>query len=221
MKTPLPQTKEGRGLTNWVTASLREAIFNGHFEPGEKLDQDLIADELNVSRTPIREALKVLESEGFVEIRSYRGAYITLITRQDIRDVYEIRSLIEAEMVRQATPVIPDSVLNDLEDLMKEDRLAFETGLSKQHYAIDQRFHDAIAGYCPNKLFTEILDKLNNRIVRVRSFALNQPGTHLEKSHDEHMAIVRAMRSRNAELAGQLMFQHLKDSAARIEEFIR
>lgn len=220
MKTPLPQTKDERGLTNWVTASLREAILNGHFEPGEKLDQDLIAAELQVSRTPIREALKVLETEGFIEIRSYRGAYITQVTHQDIRDVYEIRRLIEAEIVRQATPVIPESVLDELDRQLKEDLIALESGVSAQHFGTDQLFHETLAGYCQNKLFMEILDKMNNRIIRVRGFALHQPGTHLFKSHEEHDAILKAIRIRDADLASKLMSQHLADSAIRIEGFI-
>ena len=80
MKAPLPAIKGGRVLADSVTGSLREAILQGYFEPGEKLDQDLIAEELKVSRTPVREALKVLESEGFVEIRPHRGAFIPKVS---------------------------------------------------------------------------------------------------------------------------------------------
>ena len=71
MRVPLPLVKEGRVLADWVTASLREAILHGYYEPGEKLDQDRIAEELEVSRTPVREAMRRLESEGFVEVRPH------------------------------------------------------------------------------------------------------------------------------------------------------
>ena len=220
MKTPLPQSKEDRGLSNWVTTSLRDAILNGYFEPGEKLDQSLISSELNVSRTPIREALKVLASEGFVEILSYRGAYIPKFSKQDIQDIYEVRSVIEHELVRLAVPVIPEEVLIHLEDILNQDGEALETGADRKHYESDREFHITIASYCQNKLYKEILDNLNNRIIRVRSFALHQPGPHLHRSHNEHSEILKAMRLRNANKAARLMQEHLKNSAERIKNFV-
>lgn len=221
MKTPLPYVKEGRGLTSWVASSLREAILNDHFEPGEKIDQDLIAVELNVSRTPIREALKVLETEGYIDIKSFHGAFVPTITRQDIREVYEVRQIIESEMTRQATTVIPDLELEDLKNLLRQDRLALDTGVCSQHHVIDQYFHETIARYCQNKLFVEIIEKINSRIVRVRNFAQHQPGIHLEISYKEHEAILEAMIARDAEKAARMMWQHLQGSALRIEEFTR
>ena len=220
MKIPLPQSNEDRGLSNWVTASLRNAILNGYFEPGEKLDQSWIASELNVSRTPIREALKVLASEGFVEIQSYRGAYIPKFPRQELRDIYEVRRLIEQEISRLAVPVIPDQVLQHLQEILQDDGNALETGVDWKHFETDCEFHGTIANYCQNKLFKEILDNLNNRIVRVRSFALHQPGSHLKNSNVEHMEILKALRMRDSEKAAQLMGEHLVNSAARIEKFM-
>ena len=220
MKTPLPHNKEDRGLSNWVTTSLRESILNGYFEPGEKLDQDQIATELNVSRTPIREALKVLASEGFVDILSYRGAYIPRFSRKDVQDVYEVRSVIEFELVRLAVPLISEEGVKHLEDILKQDSEAFQTGADRNHYKSDWEFHNTIASYCNNKILKEILDNLNNRIIRVRSFALHQPGTHLHKSNNEHLEILEAIRARNAGKAAQLMRKHLRNSAERIESFI-
>ena len=73
-----------------MTASLREAILHGYFEPGEKLDQDRIAEELEVSRTPVREAMRRLESEGFVEVRPHYGAFIAKVSQQEIHEVYTL-----------------------------------------------------------------------------------------------------------------------------------
>jgi DNA-binding GntR family transcriptional regulator len=220
MKKLLPHTNSDRGLSNWVVSSLRESILNGHFEPGEKLDQDKIAAEFNVSRTPIREALKVLASEGFVEIQSYHGAFIPRFSRQDVQDVYEVRSVIEYELVRLAVPLIPDEVLEHLKEILDQDAEAFQTGVDRKHLESDWEFHNTVANYCQNKILKEILDNLNNRIIRVLSFALHQPGTHLHISHNEHMEILEAMRIRNANKAAQLMQAHLQNSAERIESFI-
>jgi len=214
------QSNEEKGLSNWTLSKLRQAILDGRFEPGEKLDQALIVSELGVSRTPLREAIKVLAIEGFVEIRSYRGVYISVITKEDVDDIYEVRWVIESEIVRQVTPLISDDVLKHLENLMKTKGAQHKTWGERWHYEIDQEFHGTLVGCCQNKLFRVILDGLNNRIVRVRRFALRQPGTHLEISHHEHLDILRAMKKRDAGEAAKMMERHLKNSAKRIGKYV-
>lgn len=211
-----PQSTEEKGLSNFVMSSLREAILNGHFEPGEKVDQDRIAAELNVSRTPVREALKVLETEGFVEILPYRGAFIPTICRKDIHEVFEVRWVIEPEIIRQAVPILPDKVLQHFNNILSETGFSLAPGGDRRFYQIDQEFHGTIATYCQNKLFKEILDKINNRIVRVRRFALRQPGNHLDNSQEEHVAILFAMCQHDPEEAAARMERHLRNSATRI-----
>jgi DNA-binding GntR family transcriptional regulator len=212
MKLPLPDVRGGRVLADWVTRTLREAILRGHLKPGEKIDQDLIADELEVSRTPIREALRVLESEGFVDIQPHRGAYVSTVTQKDIQEIYEVRALIEAEMVRQVTPSIPDAVLDHLEASLEEVQEGAD------YVESDIALHTTIADFMENELLKGILDGLNKRIIRVRRFAQLQPGYHLVESHREHCAIVQAMRERDAETAAGLMARHLENSAQRIQE---
>lgn len=218
MKARLPKIEGSRVLTDWVTTSLREAILQDYFEPGEKLDQDLIAKELEVSRTPVREALKVLESEGFVEIRPHRGAFIPQVSLKDIRDVYEIRVLIEAEAVRQVTPLIPDTVLDELEASLDEGRAQLTAGNTAHHFTNDVFFHETIFGYLENRLMKDVLDSLNNRILRVRRFALLKPGSHLTQSIEEHYAILGAMRRRDPEAAAKATEVHLIESALRIQQ---
>lgn len=221
MKTPLPQIKSGRVLADWVTASLREAILQGHFEPGEKLDQDRIAKELKVSRTPLREALRRLESEGFVELRPHYGAFIAQISHQDVHEIYQVRGLLEAEVVHQVTPLIPDSVLDELERSLAKDRIQLEAGDRTTHFESDVFFHETIVSYAENNLLKEILDSLTNRIVRIRRFAQHQPGFHQLESFEEHRTILQAMQQRNAEKASEAMRVHLEKSAIRIQEFIQ
>jgi len=219
VKVPLPQAKqEVRVLADWVTASLREAILNGYFEPGEKLDQDLIAEELRVSRTPVREALKRLESEGFIEVRPHHGAFIAEVSPQDIREVYEIRGLLEAEVVRQVTPLIPEPVLDELDRSLTKTRTQFEAGNNTKHFESDVYFHDTITSFVENKLLKEVLDSLTNRISMVRRFAQSKPGPHLVESFNEHRAILQAMRQRDPEQAAELMRAHLEGSSLRIQE---
>jgi DNA-binding GntR family transcriptional regulator len=221
MRVPLPLVKEGRVLADWVTASLREAILHGYFESGEKLDQDRIAEELEVSRTPVREAVRRLESEGFVEVRPHHGAFIAKVSPQGIRDVYEIRRLLEAEIARQVTPLIPESVFDELDRSLTETQAQFEAGDSAKHFESDVCFHETIADFVENKLLKEVLDGLTNRISIVRRFAQLQPGPHLVESFKEHRAILQVMRQRDPEQAAELMRLHLEESAVRIQELSR
>ena len=218
VKVPLPQVKQGRVLADWITVSLREAILNGHFEPGEKLDQDLIAEELGTSRTPVREALKRLESEGFIKVRPHYGAFIAEVSRQDIREIYEIRKLLESEVVRQVTPVIPEPVLDELERSLAETQALFDAGDSAKHFESDVFFHETIISFSENHLLKEMLDGLTNRISMVRRFAQLQPGYHMTESFKEHRAILQAMRQRDPEQVAELMRNHLEQSSLRIQE---
>jgi DNA-binding GntR family transcriptional regulator len=221
MKVPLPQIHGGRVLADWVMASLREAILQGYFEPSEKLDQDRIAEELQVSRTPVREALRRLESEGFVDIRPHYGAFITTVSRQDVHEIYQVRGLLEAEVVRQVTPLIPDSLFDELERSLTRNETQLEAGDRTRHFESDVYFHETIVSFVENHLLKEILDSLNNRVVRVRRFAQLQPGFHLVESFHEHRAILQAMRQRDAQTASEAMRVHLEKSSLRIQKFIQ
>ena len=128
MKVPLHKVTTGRVLTDWVTASLREAILNGHFEPGERLDQDHIAKEFEISRTPVREAVIRLVSKGLITHRSHHRAFVATVSQEDVREIYEIRSVLEGENIRQVTSLIPESVLDDLERSLSEAKERFEAG---------------------------------------------------------------------------------------------
>jgi len=218
MKLPLPQVKQGRVLTDWVMASLREAILNGYFEAGEKLDQDLIAEELEVSRTPVREAIRKLESEGFIALRPHYGAFIATVSQRDIHQVYKVRGLLEAEIVRQVTLLIPQPALDELDNSLVETQAQVDAGDIAKHYENDVSFHETIASFAENKLLREILDSLTNRISMVRRFAQLQPGPHLIESLGEHRAILQAMRQRDPERAAEMMRLHLENSSLRIQE---
>jgi DNA-binding GntR family transcriptional regulator len=212
MKLPLPEVRGARVLGEWVARTLRKAILEGYIGPGERIDQDLIAEELDVSRTPVREALVVLESEGFVEIRPHHGAYVSTVTAQDVQEIYEVRALIEPEMVRHVTPVIPDEVLEQLEKSLEE--VEEQSDYVKSVIA----FHDMVAGFVENGLLREIVDAINQRAIRVRRFAQLHLQLHDVESHAEHCAIIRAMQQRDADGAAELMALHIENSARRMQK---
>lgn len=220
MKTNFTTASPDRGLSTWVINSLREKILEGEYAPGEKLDQDAIAINLNVSRTPIREALKILASEGFVEIQPYHGAFIPRFSKRDIQDVYEVRAIIESEIISQAVHFISDEGINQLEETLRREAKSLQLGDEHKLFEADLAFHAQITGYCKNRLIIEILDNLNNRILRIRSFALHQKGPHLLISHTEHEEIFQAVKLRDPDKAASLMLDHLKNSSERIKGFV-
>jgi DNA-binding GntR family transcriptional regulator len=211
-KLSLPKVPEGRVLGDWVASTLRKAIVEGYIGPGERIDRHLVAEELRVSGTPIREALKALESEGFVEILPHQGAYVTTLTPQDVQEIYEVRALIEPEVVRQVTPVIPDEVLEKVEKSLEE--VEEQADYVKSVIA----FHDTVAGFVENMLLREIVDAVDRRAIRVRRYAQLRLRLHDTESHAEHCAVVRAMRQRDADRAAELMMIHIENSAQRMRE---
>jgi len=197
---------------------LRRAILDGYFEPGERLDQEAIAGELDVSRTPIREAIAALESEGLLESKPHRGVFVTKVSREDIREVFALRALLEAEVVCEATSTIPDSVLDELERMLKGAQKAYETGDQAAQFDADKHFHKTLREFTENSLLREVLDGVNNRVSAVRRFAQTKPGPHVDEFAREHLDILQALRQRDAERAAELMKLHLENSGLRVEE---
>ena len=222
MKVPLPMIQEGRVLADWVTNSLREAIRMGYFDPGEKLDQDAIAEAWGVSRTPIREAVRRLESEGFLEVQPHRGAFVLQFSEQDIAEVYLVRRLLEAEVVRQITPLIPEQEIDELEMVVKSSQLRYQGGQRSEYLEFDLRFHNLILRHAPSFLIKQILKGLDTRSTLTRRVALHYPSddNHVLRSIQEHEAIVKALRERDSERAAQAMEQHLLNSAERIHSVV-
>lgn len=221
MKGPLPGIKKDRVLAEAIADSLREAILDGYYEPAEKLDQEAIAAELRVSRTPVREAIRILASEGFVEVKAHHGAHINALSRKDVEEIYEARLLLEPELFRQVTDYIPDPVLQELERRIVQTHAEIERGDFTHHFINDTVFEETILSYSPNKVLKELLLSLKNRFSVARYFALRQSPPLMLQSLQEHRDILRAMRARDANRAAELARAHLANSAGRIESLVR
>ena len=220
IRLPLQQT-QGRGaLSDWVAETLRESILHGHFEPGERLDQIAIAQELDVSLTPVREALRRLEADGFVEIRPRHGAFIPQPTPQDIHDIYDFRKQFEPAILRQVVPDVPMATLQDLETMLTRAGQHLAAGNVDGYFECDV-FDETIRRLTPNRVLRGCLEGLNNRIVIIRRFNEFQPGSHLAESLARHREILVAAKARDAERAAQLMLKHLEQGEARVLRLVR
>lgn len=198
-------------LRELVLEAIREAIINGTLKPRERLMEIQLAEELGVSRTPIREALRKLEIEGFIVMVPRKGAYVADLSFKDIADVFEIRSALEGLAAELAAERITDEELDEMERLLIEKAEAIAANDIDKLVIVDTKFHEAIYKASRNERLTPIISNLREQIQRYRATTLAYPG-RMKESLDEHRAIVEALQSRDAQLSRQLAEQHIENA---------
>ena len=198
-------------LRDIVFETLREAIINQTLKPGERLMEIQLADEMGVSRTPVREAIRKLELEGLVVMVPRKGAYVAGISMKDIHEVYELRSALEALAASLAAARITDEELEKMErQVLKE---AEETELNNLSgiVAIDTTFHDLLYQAAHNQRLVQFINILQEQLQRFRAASLSKPGRS-KTALDEHKKIVEALGERDARLAAKLATEHIENA---------
>lgn len=207
-------------LRDVVFMSLREAILKGDLKPGERLLELQLADKLGVSRTPIREAIRMLEQEGLAVTIPRRGAEVAKMTLKDMEDVLEIREALDELAVKIACVKISEEQF----DMLIEKKLAFEASTQtrevKKIAEADVSFHDVIYEATGNPKLVSMLNHLREQVYRYRVEYIKN-----EKNHPvliaEHEAIVEAIRERDVEKAALAMQVHVKNQAVAVKEVIQ
>ena len=207
-------------LRELVFDALREAIINGTLKPRDRLMEIQLAEELGVSRTPIREALRKLELEGFIVMVPRKGAYVADISFKDIADVFEIRAALEALAAGLAAERITDEELEDMERLVAEKAEAISGYDMDRLIRVDTLFHDAIYKASRNQRLTNIINNLREQIQRYRTTSLAYPG-RMKRSLEEHRGIVEAIQSRDPQIAQQVAREHIENAETSIIEAIK
>lgn len=195
-------------LREIVFETLREAIISGKLEPGERLMEIQLAEEIGVSRTPVREAIRKLELEGFVVMIPRKGAYVAGISLKDITDVFEVRAALEALAAGLAAERITDEEIDKLDRSL----VAYSEQTNQQNIdgivETDTDFHDLLYKASRNERLMLIITHLREVIQRVRTVSLSQPGRSKD-AVEEHRQIVDAIADRNVELAQTLAREHI------------
>ena len=194
-------------LREVVSETLRQAIQDGVLKPGERLMEIPLAEELGVSRTPIREAIRKLELEGFVVMVPRRGTYVANISLKDITQVFEIRSALE----ELAAGRITEEEIETLERMLVEIGDHMENKDMESVVAADVEFHEVLYRASRNERLADIVHNLREQTYRFRSFSMNQPG-RLRKTWEEHRQLVEAIASHNATQARKLARIHMEHS---------
>ncbi len=198
-------------LREMVFESMREAIIQGRLKPGERLMEIQLADEMGVSRTPIREAIRKLELEGFVVMVPRKGAFVAGISVKDIVDVFEVRAALEALAAGLAAERITPDELEELErSLVAISEVSTKDDIDAM-VETDTNFHELIYRASRNERLFQIVIHLKEQIQRFRTTSLSQPGRSKD-ALEEHRKMVEAISDRNVEVAQNLAREHIENA---------
>ena len=195
-----------RALYEQVAEQLRGRILAHTLGPGSWIDEQALAVEFGISRTPLREALKVLASEGLVTMKLRRGAYVTEVSERDIAEVYHLLALLESDAAATVAHAASAAQLGELEALHRE--LEAMASDRDRFFAANERFHMRLLEIADSRWRLQLVIDLRKVMKLYRHHSLFKQG-RLEASLKEHRQIMAALKSRNAERAQQLMRQHL------------
>lgn len=203
-------------LTDEIADIVRERILKGEYEIGEKIKENQIASELRVSRTPIREAFKLLENEGLIDYIPNRGCFAKGFTKQDVEDIYAVREALEEMAVRWAVARISENEIDEMEEQC--DLMEFYTRKKdkKKVMEMNTSFHEVIYASTKSRFLAQVLRSYKDYIDKTRKSVFYEQ-SYLEAILQEHRAILEGIRERNEEKAVAAMARHLERSQARAE----
>jgi DNA-binding GntR family transcriptional regulator len=195
-------------LHDEVASQLRDRIFAGELMPGTFLDEATLAEQLQISRTPLREALKVLTAEGLVRHEPRRGCFVNEVTEEDLDEIFPVIALLEGRCAREAATNATDEDLAALEALHDKLNRHAKAKRINEYYAANFAIHEAIIQLANNRWLAQVIADLRKILKLARLQQLHAPG-RLEQSLSEHMAVFAALKARDPEGAEAAMRTHL------------
>jgi len=194
-----------RALYEEVAELLRQRIFARELAPGSWIDEMRLAEEYGISRTPLREALKVLATEGLVTMKMRRGAYVTEVNDKDQRDVYHLLSLLESDAAGVVAAQASDAELADLNSIHQE--LVAAVGSTDKFFVINERFHMRLLEIANNRWRDQMVADLRKVMKLNRHNSLLKSG-RIEESLREHQALLEALLARDVSASVARMQAH-------------
>jgi DNA-binding GntR family transcriptional regulator len=203
--------KTSDGLAGDAYRRMRQAILRGEFSPGEPLLESHLAEKLGMSRTPVREALRVLARDGFVETIPTRGFVVPRPSIDDLHELYELREMLEGLAARAAAARATDTEIGDLERLC----VRYERAATLEKWTqVGTEFHNRVVELARNRRLSTSLGALHDHIVLTRRSALSSADVMRDEAVREHRAIVEAIRARDGEAAERQARMHVRTSYA-------
>ncbi|MDO4593055.1 MAG: GntR family transcriptional regulator [Comamonadaceae bacterium] len=191
-----------------VAELIRQRIYSRELEPGSWIDEMKMAESFGISRTPLREALKVLAAEGLVTMKVRRGAYVTEISEKDLRDVYHLLSLLESDAAATVARHARESDLHGLQHL--HEQLTEASADGNRFFELNEQFHLQLLELCENRFLLQTVTDLRKVMKLNRHQSLFKQG-RIQDSLREHDAIMQCLLKRDAEAARQAMHKHFEN----------
>ena len=191
-----------------IAEILRDYIFSGTLSPGAKLREVEVSKMLNVSRTPIREAFRILESDGLVEVSSNRGVQIPLIPPRDTEEVCEFRQLVESYCIRKFITLLDENHLQEMEGIVRHTEEALDQSDYTSYYAHSIAFHSYYISKCQNDRLYAAFTRIRNSM-RCSQMILDKDLGFLRASVNKHKEIIEALRERDSDKSERIMMDHL------------
>lgn len=200
-----------------IANNLREMIMSAELREGDKIKENELCDLMGISKTPLREALRVLSAEGLIRLIPNRGAYVTTPTFEEIKEMFDVMSVLEGVCARTATEKMNATDFSKLEQLHKKLEENFRRTDQKEYIHQNNSFHALVQELAGNNTLNQIVNGLRQKILLYRFQSLNLPG-RFAQSIREHRDLLAAFRKRNPQQAEMLMKSHLKKQCEALEK---
>ncbi len=208
-------------LTTLVQRELERRILSGELAPGDKLNDEDIAGRLNVSRGPVREAFRALESAGLLRMEKNRGVFVRQVSLAEADEIYEVRAGLDELIGRLLAERIRPAELAELRELLKKMQQAARAKDVEANYPLNVRFHDRLAALTGNGTLLSAYRRLVNELHLYRKETLARGADSFPISTREHAEIVEALARRDSDRAGKLLYEHAMESRERLHATFR
>lgn len=208
---------DNKPLRERVLDALREAIITGELKPGQTLIEMDLAQQLGVSRAPLREALQILSREGLVDTMPYKGTLVRHLTRRDIEELYSLRSVLETFALQRIIAQRPDEASQQLNAIYQEMLNAAQMGNINQVNEIDRRFHDTLIALSEHHLLIQTWSVVSLRVRQVMALT-NRRNTNLAQIAYNHLPLIEAIAQRDETQAIRVLQEHVASAGGLIVE---
>lgn len=209
------EPRRARTAHEFVRQSVRAAILAGTLAAGARLVQSELAEQLGVSTTPLREALRDLATEGLVVFDPHRGALVRALDLDEVREIYALRVLLEPEMVRRAIDRVTDDQLQRATELHRK----MDQDIDEATWVeLNREFHEVLAEPCSDSRLATILNGLRDSAVSYVALSLNARENQASDTNAEHALLIEHYRNNDTDAAVALTIQHLQSTLAAIEQ---
>ncbi|HKS66215.1 MAG TPA: GntR family transcriptional regulator [Candidatus Acidoferrales bacterium] len=208
-------------LTLAVADRLRESILRGEFQEGQQLRQDAIAATFQVSRIPVREALRQLEAEGLIKIIAHRGAVVSSLSSEEIEELFEIRAVLECEVLRLSIPNLTEADFQRADEILRVyEKALWMQGDVGSWGRLNSQFHALLYGRANRPHFMSIIRQINNNGERYTGLQLYLTRA-FERAKKEHRQLLQLCRKRDVEGACALLKQHIQTAGRTLKETLQ